>query len=65
MNLSEGLRRMATVIRWLGYLIAAGCLIGALNAKGQDYWAFLIAAAFFGGLGWVVAWIIEGFGKES
>lgn len=69
MNANEGLIRIAKVVRWLGYSLAAAILIGTAvsgRADNQVTWGVSIAlSAFFGVGGWVLAWIIEGFAKPK
>lgn len=65
MNATEGLVRIAMVVRWVGYLVGMlwALLAIATAAKGGLY--FLILTALFAGGGWVVGWIIEGFAKPK
>jgi hypothetical protein len=67
-NPSQGLMRIAAVIRWLGYgvaglLVAAG--MGGLLFGGREGPSMLLAGSVAGaivaGTGWAAAWIIEGF----
>jgi hypothetical protein len=69
-NVAEGLRRLAAAIRWTGYLIGglfvAGACIGLVN-NGSGSVALFIAAigAFAAAVGWVIAWIVDGFSKSK
>ena len=63
MNASEGLKRIAQVIRWLGYFLAGLCVIGSINGSNAEF--FLIIGAIFGSLGWAIAWIIDGFAEKK
>ena len=67
MNTSEGLMRIALVVRWIGYLIAAGLALVALTqfSSNADSVLMLGIAASFAAAGWALAWIIEGFAKSK
>lgn len=68
MNAPEGLQRIATVVRWLGYLVAgAGVAIAALlfRPSGEDMVVVLVVAALIAAAGWTLAWIIDGFAKPK
>lgn len=64
--MSEGLRRIAIVIRWAAYLIVVGCLIltvfGAFGRGGAQY-AYLLVCVVYSIPALVLAWIIDGFAK--
>ena len=61
MNASEGLKRIAQVTRWVGYILATFCVYGAIsNSPG-----FLILAAIVGCFFWAIAWIIDGFAEKK
>lgn len=73
MNANEGLLRIAKVLRGLGYVFGAitfacGVLI-AIMGHGSDRMHVAVAAIIFAfvlvGVGWVLAWIVEGFAKEK
>jgi len=57
--------RIALVIRWLGYLIAASVVIYTLIYARSDLFLLFGVAAAWAGAGWVLAWIIEGFAKTK
>ena len=68
MNDSEALMRIAKVARWGGYV--NGALLAAVGiyvAETSDSTAILllIPAGGIAGVGWVLAWIIEGFAKGA
>ncbi len=66
MNTTEGLLRLAKVIRWLGYLAAILLMLGAVNeSQASGMFALLAVGLGIGIAGWVVAWIIEGFAKPK
>ena len=69
MNSPEGLRRIALVIRWAGYLVGTPIAVIAMFRLGQgrnDEAGFFIAiGALIAVIGWVMAWIIEGFAKPK
>lgn len=72
MNASEGLMRIALVVRWIGYALATVLALGAIAAVvfgASDKWATagiaLLGAAFWAVAGWALAWIIEGFAKPK
>jgi hypothetical protein len=65
MNAGEGLKRIATVTRWAGYIFGGFFLVVAIVGSGAESWVFLIPAALFATGGWVAAWIIEGFAKPK
>ena len=60
--MGEGLRRIATVVRWFGYLVAV-VLVGAGFSESlrEGMVAFLAVAIVVSVLGWILAWIIDGF----
>jgi cell division protein FtsX len=63
MNASEGLKRIAQVIRWIGYFLAFLCVLGAINGSSPGF--LLSVGAIFGLLGWAIAWIIDGFAEKK
>jgi len=69
MNAPEGLRRIALVIRWVGCLIGIPIAVIAMFGLGQgrnDEAGFFIAVgALIAVMGWVMAWIVEGFAKRK
>lgn len=67
MNTSEGLMRIALVVRWSGYLLAGSAVVMALTLFGSsaDSAVMLGIAVFIAGAGWALAWIIEGFAKTK
>jgi len=80
MNTSEGLRRTAQVVRWIGVGLATIIVIGGIatgvaqvrssyTMSGDDWiggtFAFAIGSAFVFFSAKAVAWIIEGFAKEK
>jgi hypothetical protein len=67
-NVAEGLKRVATTIRWLGYLLGGGFLLIAVfttGGSGEEMAFFCFLAALVAAAGWVVAWIIEGFARPK
>jgi hypothetical protein len=67
-NTSEGLGRVATVVRWLASLIAVyyvtqGLYLNAIGSL-KSYTAFTVAVLLVVG-GWVLAWVIDGFAKPK
>jgi hypothetical protein len=72
MNTSEGLRRVAAVIRFFGYgvaaLLVAGSMVVLFIPGARDALALagigLVCAAASAGTGWGLAWIVDGFAKE-
>ena len=60
--MGEGLRRIATVVSWSGYLVAV-VLVGAGfdESLREGMVAFLAVAIVVSVLGWILAWIIDGF----
>ena len=62
MNATEGLMRIAKVVRWLGYSLVAAMLIGtAVSGRADDpvTWGVSLAlSAFFGVGGWILAWVL-------
>ena len=61
MNGSEGLSRIAKVIRYISYLVLA---IGVFAAIKEGFFVIMIAgipAAFL----FAIAWIIDGFAKQK
>lgn len=68
MNATEGLRRIAAVVRWIGYLSGAVFIVAATTAdlRSTTGSAILVGIGIaIGAIGWVVAWIIEGFAKPK
>jgi hypothetical protein len=64
MNASEGLKRIAQVIRWIGYFLAGVCLLGIIkNNANTDF--LIIVGGFFAGAGWAIGWIIDGFAEKK
>lgn len=68
MNASEGLKRIATVIRWIGLAIGlvmlAGFLWVASERDGREVAQVMFGVggfAFFAGGSWAIGWIIDGF----
>lgn len=61
--MSEGLWRLAIVVRGLGYLAAGGlCVLAAVSRPSLGEIALLLgAAAVIAGVGWVLGWILLGF----
>lgn len=71
MNPSEGLRRVATALRWIGKLGAGLFVVAALFIVSDapssfSIWHWIAVAIIAGGW-WAicagVAWIIQGFGE--
>lgn len=60
MNASEGLSRIAQVIRIIGYLILAGSILGAYKSNFE----IIYIGLFFCFICLAVAWIIDGFAKK-
>ena len=71
MNAPEGLTRIATVIRWLGYLLAAYVIVaGVVTFPDHEYSLTYLAVALLGGaaiggIGWVIGWVVDGFAKPK
>jgi hypothetical protein len=74
MNTSEGLLRLAKVVRWIGFGLATFLTLGAIviaffGESLSDRWQVvgisLIGAVFWAVVGWALAWIIEGFAKPK
>lgn len=66
MNTSEGLTRIATVIRWTGYLLAIGFVIAIAVAEPQKMgWFVFLFAAVPAAVGLAAAWIVDGFAKPK
>lgn len=66
MNASEGLRRFAKAIRWLGDGIGILSLLAGISAIfGSGGWfglsVMLIFAAVISGIGRLISWILLGF----
>lgn len=69
--MSEGIRRLAVAVRWVGY-IAAGLValffIMLAAIESQNGWIALVigagCAAAVAASGWAAGWIIEGFAKR-
>ncbi len=64
-NTNEGLMRIAMVVRWAGYLIAAFLIVGGAIEGGSGWWVAPVIGLGIGVVGWVIAWIIEGFAKPK
>lgn len=64
--MSEGLWRLAFVVRGLGYLAAASFVVLAAVSRPSigEIAALLVLAAILAGAGWATAWIIEGFAAK-
>lgn len=72
MNPTEGLMRIAKVVRWLGYLFGAvTAIFGAFTAFTGGNDAPVVGAMVvglgvaFAVAGWMLAWIVEGFAKPK
>jgi hypothetical protein len=79
MNASEGLRRIAQVVRWIGIGLAATVLligVGAgiieLSTSERNPYGLvggaagvIVGAAFFYYSAKALAWVIDGFAKEQ
>ena len=65
MNASEGLKRIAQVIRWLGYFIAGLCMFFAIKESNSNSGLLIIVSVLFGTLGWAIAWVIDGFAEKK
>ena len=69
MNTAEGLRRIATVIRWAGCFVGALFGLAAFDAFRQGQQNFVIAYAVLsvlaGGGGLGLGWIVDGFAKPK
>ena len=63
MNASEGLKRIAQVIRWIGYFLAGLCVFGAVKDSNPGF--LVIVGLIFGSLGWAIGWIIDGFAEKK
>lgn len=68
MDLAEGIRRLAALIRWTGYVIGGllFVLAIALAAFGstdrlQMFALYGVSGAVVAGIGYALAWVIEGF----
>lgn len=70
MNVSEGLQRVATVIRFAGWLLAAACVLAAIFGydSGRDYlvrWVLTGFGVAFVAIAYVLAWIVDGFAEPK
>ncbi|WP_412548882.1 hypothetical protein Q2T91_20355 [Ralstonia pseudosolanacearum] len=63
MSRSEGVSRIAKVIRGVGWLILGGGVLGFIYGDATVPWIFLAVAAFFAAPCFAVAWIVDGFAK--
>lgn len=66
MNASEGIRRIAKAVRWLGYGIGILSLLAGISAIfSSGGWfglsVLFIFAAVISGIGRLISWIILGF----
>jgi hypothetical protein len=62
MNVAEGFRRVAIVIRWLGFLAALGCLAAIVSVQSwADRGMIFLIAAFLTAASQGIAWMIDGF----
>lgn len=70
MNISEGLERVATALRWLGLItfVSAVCFFHFVIGEGTFWMKFFMSLTFGAvplGAAYGVAWIIDGFaGRE-
>lgn len=65
MSASEGLRRIASVIRWLGYLAAGVYVFAAVFIERDNFLVMFGIAAGVAIVGKTLSWIIEGFAKPK
>ncbi|WP_197387622.1 hypothetical protein [Ralstonia pseudosolanacearum] len=65
MSTSEGVSRIAKVIRGIGWLILAGGVLGFINGEANVQWLLLVVAAFIAAPCFAIAWIIDGFAKRT
>jgi hypothetical protein len=63
MNASEGLIRIAKVIRVIGILIALGCVSFALTEP-NSFGFFIFFGALPLAISFAIAWVIDGFAKK-
>jgi hypothetical protein len=62
MNASNGLIRIAKVIRWFAYIIMAGSFVGAISYSEPLIILFCILPSL---ICIVIAWIIDGFAAKQ
>ena len=71
MNVSEGIKRLATAVKWLGHigvtLVALVAVVGAFDRRTplSDLAVMLGLGSIMCALVYVAAWIIAGFGKPN
>lgn len=63
MNASEGLIRIAKVIRGIGILIALGCGLFAPTVP-NSFSFFIFMGALPLAISFAIAWVIDGFAKK-
>jgi len=63
MSRSEGVSRIAKVIRGIGWLILGAGVLGFIYGDANVQWLLLVVAAFFASACLAVAWIVDGFAK--
>jgi len=63
MNASEGLIRIAKVIRGIGILIALGCVFFGLT-EANSFGFFIFLGALPLAISFAIAWVIDGFAKK-
>jgi hypothetical protein len=61
MNASEGMRRFAAVVRFIGTLIGVAIGWGIYRQSGFEWWVGPIAGGIVVVAAWALAWIIDGF----
>lgn len=71
MNTAEGVRRLATVVRWIGDGLGILCIVGGVSiliSNNDDMWGLwigLIGGAFSSGCGRAISWVLQGFAKSD
>jgi hypothetical protein len=63
MSRYEGVSRIAKVIRGIGWIIVVLGVVGMVNGKDGTGVVFAVLTAFFGGVAFAIAWIVDGFAK--
>jgi hypothetical protein len=64
MNISEGTRRIAVALRFVGVFLAAVVGWSFYKAGGDESVPWLVGGAFLIGF-WGLAWIIDGYAKPK
>ena len=69
LNTFEGLRRLAMVLRWAGYLggflLALFAVFSATEVNDSVMLVLLLPAAAVMTAGWALSWVVEGFIKSE